>query len=54
MGVRFAQAHTFSNGKIVSITRKNGQRADGDKIAINNFFEWIKFQKYVDKKGVSR
>lgn len=52
MGVRFAQAHIFSNGKIVSKTRKSGQRADGDKISINNFYEWVKFQKYVDKKGV--
>lgn len=54
IGVRFAQAHTFSNGKIVSRNRKSGQRADPDKIAINNFYEWVKFQKYVDKKGVSR
>ena len=54
MGIRFGQAHKFINGKIVSQTRKNGQRADADKIAINNFYEWIKFQKYVDKKGVSR
>ena len=50
-GVRFGQAHKFSNGQIVSTTRKEGQRANEQKIRLNNYLEWLKFQRYVDRKG---
>lgn len=51
MGVRFAQAHRFVNGGIVSSQRGHGQRANDKKIMYNNFYEWLKFQQYVDRKG---
>lgn len=51
MGVRFAQAHEFKDGKIISHQRGKGQRADDAKVMRNNYFEWLKFQKYVDRKG---
>lgn len=51
-GVRFAQAHVFKNGQIYTQGREQGQRANADLIQRYNFFEWLKFQQYVDKKGV--
>lgn len=51
-GTRFAQAHVFKNGRITSQGRGHGQRANAKAIQKHNFFEWLKFQEYVDKKGV--
>ena len=51
MGVRFAQVHEFVNGGIVSHQRGHGQRASDSKVMRNNYFEWLKYQEYVDRKG---
>lgn len=50
-GTRFGQAHKFSNGQIVPTFRKKGQRANEQKVFLNNYLEWLKYQRYVDRKG---
>ena len=45
------QVHFF-NGKEIKARplKKNGKKAICDKLADHNFKEWIKYQKYMDKK----
>jgi hypothetical protein len=46
-GGRFGQLHRFENGTIKTITQKS-KRAVYRKMDINNFNEWLKFQKYAE------
>ncbi|MDN6722195.1 MAG: hypothetical protein L0L52_08150, partial [Staphylococcus equorum] len=50
-GTRFGKAHIFKNGGITTQGRGYGQRANAQTIQKHNYFEWLKFQKYVDRKG---
>lgn len=48
-GNRFGYVFKFTGETITKFFKKPGQRlANLDKVAINNFIEWCKFQKYMD------
>lgn len=50
-GVRYGQAVKFEHNKIRTIKKKPGQgRAKGNEIAESNLKQWIKYQKYMDRK----
>jgi hypothetical protein len=49
-GNRFGQVYTFDGKTVVQSKRKEGTRiADHKAIALHNFTEWVKFQKYAEK-----
>lgn len=46
-GNRFGYAYKFKNGQITKIEVPAGSRiSDSRKLALNNYIEWVKFQKY--------
>lgn len=48
-GNRFGSIYRFNGKTMEKYGKKPGQRlADSRKVALNNFCEWIKFQKYAD------
>jgi hypothetical protein len=49
-GNRFGCVYMFNGKSIVKHDKKQGQRlADSRAVAIHNFNEWVKFQKYAEK-----
>lgn len=49
-GNRFGSVYQFNGRTMVKYDKKQGQRlADSRAVAINNFNEWVKFQKYAEK-----
>lgn len=50
-GNRFGCIYKFSGDTIIKFDKKQGQRlANSKKTALNNFVNWLKFQKYMDYK----
>lgn len=48
-GNRFGAVYRFDGKTIVKIGKGEGQRLkDSRAVAINNFNEWVKFQKYAE------
>lgn len=48
-GNRFGSIYRFDGKTMVKYDKKQGQRlADSRAVAINNFNEWVKFQKYAE------
>lgn len=48
-GNRFGFVYKFNNGAMTKIDAPKGKRiSDSRTVAINNYVEWIKFQKYAD------
>lgn len=48
-GNRFGAIYRFNGKTLDKFGKKNGQRLkDYYKVLVNNFCEWVKFQKYVD------
>lgn len=49
-GNRFGSVYVFNGKTIVKYDKKQGQRlSDAKAVAIHNFNEWVKFQRYADK-----
>ena len=48
-GNRSGEVFKFNGKTIVSITKPPGTRLNARDVAINNFTEWVKFQKYAEK-----
>lgn len=49
-GNRFGSIYKFNGKTMVKYSKKEGQRlANPREVAINNFNEWVKFQKYAEK-----
>lgn len=48
-GNRFGVVHRFNGKTIEKISKQPGQRVKATEVAINNFREWVKFQKYADR-----
>lgn len=49
-GNRFGAVYYFNGKTIKKVDKKQGQRlADSKKVAVHNFNEWVKFQKYAEK-----
>lgn len=49
-GNRFGSVYKFNGHTMVKYSKKDGQKlADSRAVAVNNFNEWVKFQKYADK-----
>ena len=48
-GNRFGAVHKFNGKTIEEISKQPGQRVKATEVAINNFREWVKFQKYADR-----
>ena len=49
-GNRFGSVYFFNGKTIVKYDKKPGQRlADSKAVAVHNFNEWVKFQKYAEK-----
>lgn len=48
-GNRFGHVYRFNGRTMEKFDKKNGQRmSDSRRLAINNFNEWVKFQKYAE------
>ena len=47
-GNRFGSIYKFNGKTMVKFDKQAGQRVRTNETAINNFNEWIKFQKYMD------
>lgn len=48
-GNRFGSIYKFNGKTMIKFNKKTGQRlADSQKVAVNNFREWVKFQQYAD------
>ena len=48
-GNRFGSVYKFNGHTMVKYSKKDGQKlADSRAVAVNNFNEWVKFQKYAD------
>lgn len=45
-GNRFGHVYKFNGKTMVKINRPVGTRVDYKRVAINNFVEWVKFQRY--------
>lgn len=49
-GNRFGSVYFFNGKTVVKYDKKQGQRlADSKAVAVHNFNEWVKFQKYAEK-----
>lgn len=49
-GNRFGAVYKFNGRTMGKVDKKNGQRlSDSKAVAIHNFNEWVKFQKYAEK-----
>ena len=49
-GNRFGAIYRFNGKTMVKYGKKEGQRlSDSRAVAVNNFNEWVKFQKYAEK-----
>lgn len=49
-GNRFGAVYKFNGRTMIKYNAPNGKRlADSRKVAINNFNEWVKFQRYAEK-----
>ena len=48
-GQRFGTVNTWNGKKMVVNTAKEGKRANADRIARHNFYEWIKFNNYAEQ-----
>lgn len=48
-GNRFGYIYKFDGKTIIKFDKKDNERVKTVKTAINNFNEWVKFQKYMDK-----
>lgn len=48
-GVRFGYIHKFNNGTIKKIHKKNNKLINVEEANLNNFTEWVKFQKYAER-----
>lgn len=48
-GNRFGYAYYFDGSSVKKIDVPKGKRMKGKEVALNNYIEWIKFQKYADK-----
>ena len=49
-GNRFGSIYRFNGKTMEKFDKKDGQRlSDSRAVAINNFNEWVKFQKYAEK-----
>lgn len=50
-GNRFGGVYKFNGQTMIKINKKENQRlSDSKKVALNNFLEWVKFQKYADER----
>ena len=50
-GNRFGAIYKFNGETLIKYQKQDGQRlADSKKVALNNFLEWVKFQKYADER----
>ena len=49
-GSRFGEIHSFDGRTIERNRAKEGHRAKSNKATIHNFYEWIKFCKYMEFK----
>lgn len=49
-GRRFGHAHIFNNNKLTSIPKPLNSRANYTTIDRNNFIEWCKYQRYMERK----
>jgi hypothetical protein len=47
-GNRFGYVYKFDGKTMIKIDRPPGKRVDYKKVAINNFVEWVKFQRYAE------
>lgn len=48
-GNRFGSVYKFNGHTMVKYSKKDGQKlADSRAVAVNNFNEWVKFQKYAE------
>lgn len=48
-GNRFGAVYKFNGKTMIKFGKGGGQRlSDSRKVALNNFLEWVKFQKYAD------
>lgn len=45
-GNRFGYVYKFDGKTMIKIDKPPGKRVDYKKVAVNNFVEWVKFQKY--------
>lgn len=45
-GNKFGAVYTFNGETMIKTDKKQGQRVKNKETAINNFTEWVKFQKY--------
>ena len=48
-GNRAGQIFKFNGKTIISINKPPGTRLNAREVAVNNFTEWVKFQKYAEK-----
>lgn len=49
-GNRFGAVYRFRNGTLIKTNKPKGMRVITQRTAENNFQEWVKFQKFLDKK----
>ena len=52
-GNRYGIVNYFDGNNIVKIFKPKGKQVKTKETLLNNFIEWLKFQKYVDKKYYS-
>ena len=48
-GHRFGMVHSWNGEKIVTEKAPEGKRANTNKIAKHNFYEWVKFNNYAEQ-----
>lgn len=47
-GNRFGHVYKFNGKTMIKINKPDGKRVNNEVVAINNFVEWVKFQRYAE------
>ena len=48
-GNRFGAVYIFKNNEMTKVTKPEGKRVKTHEVAHNNFYEWVRYQKYLDR-----